>query len=117
MSEDREFEPAPGVRGFWVIPQDTFLYSGHVDDKMLTITLPSGETCHGFSVEVVSKAFGISPGDLLINNQIGNLAVHKVDFPTDGIVKSTSYIFALSLGGVTSEITTVVHRAPVAGRA
>jgi hypothetical protein len=70
-----EFEPAPGIRGWWITYADIFLYDGDNRNLML-FEMDSTTRCWGFSAEELAKQFGMDVGLLLLNNQIGALTVH-----------------------------------------
>jgi hypothetical protein len=71
-----EFEPAPGIRGWWIIYADIFLYDGDNRNLML-FEMDSTTRCWGFSAQELAKQFGIDAGLLLLTIKSGPLPSRK----------------------------------------
>ena len=91
-----EFEPAPGVRGWWIIYADIFLHDGDNRNLML-FELDSTTRCWGFSAQELAKQFGMDAGLLLLNNQIGALTVQVENMPTVGTTKRVLHTFEIPM--------------------
>jgi hypothetical protein len=107
-----QFEPSPGVRAQWVTYAETFLFVPPPDEKLMIIALPEGKKCVGFSVADLAKSFGISPSDVMLNNQNADLNVKRETMTTAGAMHSTRYTFAIPFHG---RVFVIVHGAPIAG--
>jgi hypothetical protein len=93
-----EFEPAPGIRGWWIIYADIFLYDGDNRNLML-IEIDSTTQCWGFSAQELAKQFHMDAGLLLLNNQIGALTVQVENMPTVGTTKRVLHTFEIPMHG------------------
>ena len=91
-----EFEPAPGIRGWWIIYADIFLYDGDNPNLML-IETDSTTWCWGFSAQELAKQFRMDAGLLLLNNQIGALTVQVENMPTIGTTKRVLHTFEIPM--------------------
>ena len=91
-----QFEPAPGIRGWWVVYADIFLYDGDNRNLML-FELDSATRCLGFSAQELAKQFGMDAGLLLLNNQIGALTVQVENMPAIGTNKRVLHTFEMPM--------------------
>jgi hypothetical protein len=91
-----EFEPAPGIRGWWIIYANIFLYDGDNRNLML-FEMDSTTRCWGFSAQELAKQFGMDAGLLLLNNQIGALTVQVENMPTIGTTKRVLHTFEIPM--------------------
>ena len=100
-----EFEPAPGIRGWWIIYADIFLYDGDNGNLML-FEMDSTTRCWGFSAEELAKRFRMDVGLLLLNNQIGAITVQVENMPTIGTTKRVLHTFEIPMHG---PVQMIVH--------
>jgi hypothetical protein len=93
-----EFEPAPRIRGWWIIYADIFLYDGD-NRELMVIEMDSTSQCWGFSAQELAKQFRMHAGLLLLNNQIGALTVKVENMPTMGTTKRVLHTFEIPMHG------------------
>ena len=101
-----EFEPAPGIRGWWITYADIFLYDGDNRNLML-FEMDSTTRCWGFSAEELAKQFGMGVGLLLLNNQIGALTVQIETMPTIGTTERVLHTFEIPMHGAVQVIVNI----------
>jgi hypothetical protein len=101
-----EFEPAPGIRGWWITYADIFLYDGDNRNLML-FEMDSPTRCWGFSAKELAKQFGMDVGLLLLNNQIGALTVQVENMPTIGATKHVLHTFEIPMHGPVQVIVNI----------
>ena len=89
-----EFEPAPGIKRWWITYADIFLYDGDNRNLML-FEMDSPTRCWGFSAKELAKQFGMDFGLLLLNNQIGALTVQVENMPAIGTTKHVLHTFEI----------------------
>jgi len=89
-------EPVPGIREWWIIYANIFLYDGDNRNLML-FEMDSTTRCRGFSAQELAKQFGIGAGLLLLNNQIGALTVQVENMPTIGTTKRVLHTFEIPM--------------------
>ena len=116
-----EFEPAPGIRGWWIIYADIFLYDGD-NRNLVLIEIDLTTQCWGFSAQELAKQFHMDAGLLLLNNQIGALTVHVENMPTVGTTERVLHTFEIpmhgrvqmivNIGRPTAELDTGSRRTP-----
>ena len=109
-----EFEPQHGVKGFWIVPDETFLFRGTAPQRLMFVESATGETCIGFPVEHVAGAFKITPDELLESNRLGTLDLQVDVLPTTGEPRRFRYTFGIPAIGTTA---TVLRDLPVGWRA
>ena len=107
-----EFEPQPGIRGWWIVPNETFVFAPPPEKQLMRIRLPTGETCNGFDVVDLASQFGMDAGTLILNAQIGALRVTTRPLPTIGNQRRIEYTFDIHMHGT---ITNVVNVMPITG--
>jgi hypothetical protein len=101
-----EFEPAPGIRGWWITYADIFLYDGDNRNLML-LEMDSTTWCWGFSAQELAKQFRMDAGLLLLNNQIGALTVQVENMPTVGTTKRVLHTFEIPMHGSVQVIVNI----------
>lgn len=109
-----EFEPQPGIRGWWLVPNETFAFLPPPENQLMRIRLPSGEACYGFDVNLIASQFGMDAGTLILNAQIGALTITTRVLPTIGTQKRIEYVFEIPMHDA---VTAIVHVMPPAGTA
>jgi hypothetical protein len=103
------------VKGYWVIYEYLFLFVPPPDQNITIVKLPNGVNCLGFNAIDMADAFHISPGDLILDNQLGSLSVRwEPGVPGPAASRATNYIFGLPLRG---DIIAPVSHAPIQGSA
>jgi hypothetical protein len=108
-------DPKHGIRGWWVEYAHVFLFAPPPDSKSTQLKIDSGENCIGLNVVELATAFGIPPGDLILNNQIGSLFMRwEPGIPAPGAARAANYFFGLQIGG---EVLVPIQIATIAGRA
>jgi hypothetical protein len=113
--QGQPLDPSTDVKGYWVIHEYLFLFLPPPDQKITIVKLPSGVNCLGFNVIDMAASFQITPGDLILNNQLGSLSVRwESGVPGPAATSATNYIFGLPLRG---EIMAPVNHAPIRGSA
>ena len=91
-----QFEPAPGIRGWWIIYAYIFLYDGD-DRNLMLFEMDSTTRCWGFSAQELAKQFDMDAGLLVLNNQIGALTVQVENMLAIGTTKRVLHTFEIPM--------------------